>query len=348
MIALALSLLSVSSAPGRTEPKSPSDLIKYLTYQSDRPHMHGTGPASTCSSDSAKYRDDRAITKLLVGWGSLAVPAIEDALDSFEARGEESKVASKLDWLLLAYARIKGPAAFPRLRRMYNRRLSVYAADSYENDLDRSVALALGLTSYVSARVGRQALRQCALDTARSLSRTPCVAPWRQIPLLAINCNRVDEPRDALDRLILAWEQDDRVSVEASLGARAKIALDQLLEGRAWTTVRSNLLPVKAGRRVALGYQFVLTGRWAEPDGTLEEDSGSGTFEAALVNPEIETLFTNSSGVACGKVRLSFSETPITRLPRLVKYLVDNPDLADLLQVISSCAANAVPARKLP
>jgi hypothetical protein len=281
----------------------------------------------------------------LVGWGSSAVPAIEDALDSFEARGEESKVASKLGWLLLAYARIKGPAAYPRLRRMYNQRLSVYGADSYENDLDRSVALALGLTSYVSATAGSQALRQCALDTARSLSRTPCVAPWRQIPFLALNCNRVDEPRDALDRLILAWEKDDRVSVEASLGPRAKIALDQLLKGRGWTRMRSELLPVKAGRRVAFGYQFVLSGRWVEPDETLEGDKGGGTSEAVPVNPEIEALFRNSSGAACGKMHLSFSKTPP---PGMAEYMVDTPELADLLQVISSCAANAVPARKLP
>ena len=125
MLLAALGLLSVIPAIGQTETRSPADLIRYLTYQFGRPDEHGMVKGQSvvfsCGPAIGEQRDDRKLTKSLVAFGASAVPAIEEALDSFEARGEESEVASKVGWLLLAYARIKGPAALPRLSRITGR-----------------------------------------------------------------------------------------------------------------------------------------------------------------------------------------------------------------------------------
>ena len=39
---MAIGSLAASKAVAQTKPQSPSDLIRYLTYQSDRPDKHGT------------------------------------------------------------------------------------------------------------------------------------------------------------------------------------------------------------------------------------------------------------------------------------------------------------------
>jgi hypothetical protein len=314
-----IGLLSASNAIGQTEPQSPSALIRYLTYQSDRPDKHGmTKGQSTvfnCGPSLGEARDNRAITKSLVNLGPSAIPAIEEALDSFELRGKKSEVASEAGWLLLAYARIKGPAAYPRLRRMYaNSGLTAFA-----NTMDNSFALAFGLTSYVSASRGIPDFR----------------------------CSRGEEPRDALDRLILAWERDDRVSLEASLGPRAKSVLDQLLKGRAWATMRTELWPTTFGRSVGMGYRFAASGRWAEPEETLEEERGQGAIDGNSNNPEIETLFKSSSGGDCGKLRLRFfgTQRSATEDWGVERYSIDNPGLADVLRLIASCATDTVRPR---
>jgi hypothetical protein len=280
-----------------------------------------------------------------VDLGIFAAPALEEALDSFEARAKKSEVALKARWLLLAYARIKGQAAYPRLRRLYdNTSLAEYAIG-----LDSAVALALGLTSYVSALRGMQmqGFHQCSgANSTVSLSRTPCVAPAREIPYRTIRCDRGAEPKDTLDRLILAWETDDRVSLEASLGPAARAALDRLVEGKTWAAMRAEFRSNASGRAVAMGYRFALSGRWSEPDETLEEE-GRQPIGRISVNPEIDTLFKNNSGGDCGKFRLMFRDAPpnLTSGPGRVEYAIDNANLAELLRLISACETDTVPAR---
>src|SRR5579864_1113373 len=261
MLALAiLGSFSMSSAFGQTEPQSPAELIKYLTYQSDRPF------ALDCGTDLAEARHQRALTRSLVKMRTSAVPAIEEAIDSFEARGEKSAVGLHVGWLLFAYAEIEGPAAYPRLHRLIRNR----PLGSFTIVVDNSMALAFGLTSYVSS------------------SRTT-------LPAAIFRCDRFEEPRDALDTMILAWEKDDAESLKATLGPTASSALTELLKGRTWADLRSTLWHDGSQKGTAVGYRFDLPGRWSEPEETLEDHRSRGDVYTNYDGPATETSFTSPS-----------------------------------------------------
>jgi len=51
----------------------------------------------------------------LAALGSAATPAIEEALDSIEKEGVQSRLYRATFWLSLAHAKIRGPDAFPML-----------------------------------------------------------------------------------------------------------------------------------------------------------------------------------------------------------------------------------------
>lgn len=223
---------------------------------------------------------------------------------------------------------------------------------SYVTALDDSAALAFGLTSYLSALSGIQLheFRACVgNDLTSKLSRFPCVAPEREVPMKAIHCERANEPRDSLDRLIMAWQAGNHVSLEATLGPRAKVALDQMLKSRSWRSIRAELWSGAPGRGAAMGYRFNVPGRWSEPRETLEEERERTILVGNPDSVEIETSFYNRSGSGCGKLRLAFVMVTETgwrdlssggSVPGPPQYLIDNSDLADLLRLTAACAAD--------
>ena len=297
-------LLAMSISTSAAEEKSPSELIRFLTYQSDRPGKETTllGLRS-CGTTPP----DLAATRSLVEFGVSAIPDLERALSSIEKRGERSEFAFNGGWLLLAYAKINGPAAYPRLQRMIDNPKFAFL----EIDLDRAVALSLAITSYVSGSL---------------------------VPVRILHCSRGEEPRDALDQLILAWERNDRPWLEASLGPSAKAALSSLLESKAWGSLRNKLWRGTSDHRVGVGYRFETSGPWAEPEETLEweksQDAPSGTafqFDARLKN---------RFGTDCGRQRVRFLKAPAGNGGTL-GYLVDNVDLGELLRSIASCATES-------
>ncbi|MBS1856007.1 MAG: hypothetical protein JST11_11625 [Acidobacteria bacterium] len=345
----------------QTQPKTPPELIRYLTYQSDRPDKYGMvkGRSVTfsCGPALGEARDNRALTRALVGFGSAAVPALEDALDSFEARGRESGGEGEAKWLMLAYARLKGPAALPRLRRMYgNPRLP-----SYLDSLDASVALAFGFTSYLSSLRGTRIYqyRECVENGAIStLSLTPCPSFQKERPIRWIRCDRGNEPRDSLDRLILAWQADNRTAVEATLGPRAKSALREALENRSWDSLRKELQSGTSGRNVGMGYRFNAPGRWSEPDETLEEEREPTNLADVPNSFELETLFYDSLGHSCGRRRLSFLAVPesgwyrdghpSSPVPGPIEYLIEESNISDLLRLVFTCGAENSAGNRVP
>jgi hypothetical protein len=235
--------------------------------------------------------------------GTSAVPAIEEAINSFEALGENSEIWSQAGWVLLAYAQIEGPAAFPRLHRLIgNPKLGAYAFG-----VDNSVLVQL---------------------------------PSREVPIESFHCDRGEEPRDALDRMILAWETDDRPSLEAALGPTAESALTQLLKGTTWAAMRSALWSGRLKTNVDVGYRFDVPGRWSDSEETLEDERLAGNPQGNYNHPEIKTSLTTRSGNTCGETRLTVFSTPHTPWPEgRRRYAVDNSDLGNLLQRIASCAA---------
>jgi hypothetical protein len=135
--------------------------------------------------------------------GAAALPDLDKALDSLEQRGDESPFSQNGRWLLLAYAKILGVSALPRLRRM----IATPKPGVFVHDLDRAIALSFKMTSYVSA--------------IRHLTRK-------------FYCSRTDEPRDALDQFILAWARGAREWLLTSMGSSGRAALRTLLEKQTW------------------------------------------------------------------------------------------------------------------
>jgi len=235
----------------------------------------------------------------LAALGSAATPAIEEALDSIEKEGVQSRLYRATFWLSLAYAKIMGPAAFPRLRRM----IENPQLESFHNSLGDSVALSLGLTSYVA-------------------SSSVLISPS--------NCYD-QEPHHGLDRLILAWERNDQRAVEEGLGPNARAALKSMLSVGGWDALRAELWR-GSSRDAAVGYRFEAPGRWSEP----EETAGQESPRVGWRDPEIDTVFKTGSGADCGRHTVKFlTQTS----PRPAQYLIDNADLRDLLRLVTSCAA---------
>jgi hypothetical protein len=204
----------------------------------------------------------------------------------------------------------------------------------YAVSLDQSVALSLGLTSYVSA-FRKTDDHQCRVGNSEAvtLSSRPCKPASSEIPIGTVHCNRALEPRDALDRFILAVQTGNRLLREWSLGPRAKSSLGQLPKktGRA--------MQVQSGSGVpALGYRFMVAGRWSEPEENLVQDRQPGNPAGTDINPELEAAFTTRTGGPCGQMRIRFSSTSTTPFSDLGEYFVDSLNLVELINLVTACA----------
>jgi hypothetical protein len=282
----------------RTGHQSASDLIAFLTYQSGRRF----NPDMSICGYLAALEDERA-TGSLVELGASANPDLEKELDPLE-KSTEAPYFSGAGWLLQAYAEINGRSAYPRLRRMTRNPLIMSGIE-----VDSSIAVSLGLTSYVSS------VKEPIKDY--------------------FDCYRPEEPREALDSVILAWERNDREWLEKNLGPRAKAVLSSMLKGRSWADLRVELWRGAPTDDVAIGYRLDVPGRWSQPwvAESLKEAWGEVDLKRLPANPAIRALFTDSEGRACGEHTVEFSEDGGPS-----KYLVDDPELGELLRLITSCA----------
>jgi hypothetical protein len=110
-------------AIGQTSGRSTLELLKDLTYQTGR-NDFGLSVTFSCGQAMAAAKQDRALANVLVARGTSAVPDLNAAFDSMQRAGH-SPFLYNGSWLLIAYAKILGRDAFPRLRQMAeNPRLS--------------------------------------------------------------------------------------------------------------------------------------------------------------------------------------------------------------------------------
>ena len=285
---------------GGAERKKASDLIKLLTYQTDRPHSDQVRSGLFgCGQVAA----DVPLALSLIRIGPPALPMIEAALDpaGYRANG----VAIRSFWVEWAYAAIKGPDAFLRLHAL--ERLEALGLGRY--NFDGPIALSLGLTSYVS--------------DSRHASRS-------------ISCFRGPEPRDALDRIILGWETNNRTWLESGLGPAAKVALDEFVNGRSWSSVTSEFgEDQRVGR--AVGYRFEIRSRWADPEPELRQDDRPVDFKVTYPHFRIPTLFKTAGGIDCGRISVEFFGVE-PRPDSAAKYFVDSTNIVEILKLVSSCA----------
>ena len=281
-----------TAAAGESQDGSAAALVRTLIEDPDA----GAVFTIPCGESSIA----RSAAAQLTDLGSSAVPAIEDALDLIEAQDRRRAEIPNTRLILDAYVRIKGQTAYPRILKMTDGA----TMPTLQVALDDSVASLLGLTSAVSFRAGRTSLRTDSISSCRSLA-----------------------PRDALDRLIVAWEAGSRPAVEASLSPSAAVELSGQLAGISWESFRANYSRVPGDRGVTIGYRFVTT----------------STAQPGAVR--IATEFETASGQSCGTTEISFAAVPlVSGRPDPKRYLVGSSDLTALLRLISSCSVEA--ARK--
>jgi len=232
VVVLACGLIAAQSGEDRL---SAAKLIQALTEPID-PHKHPEFLETTHTLLPARRR---ATANLLVALGPAAIPDLDSALDGIVRQGEETARPWDSRWLLFVYAKIRGPKAYERLRTMADDpRLRGFS--SY---LDNSLALALGLTSYVSA---------------------PRVTQNSFGPQV--------EPRYQLDALILAWMHGNRTEMEEELGPSARSSLKSLLAKRSWAKLEHQMWHGATRSDAAIGYRFEIPGDWSQPEETLDQE----------------------------------------------------------------------------
>jgi hypothetical protein len=309
---IAAFVVAAVSAPGcwgqssaNVEPSSPKQLIRFLTG----PPI----PQLLNKNVARRAEPDRAVANALVAMGRVAVDDLDAAFDQVDRPGQKTSIAWNLRWLLFAYARIQGPAASQRLRAM----VADPRFESLGDSLDNSLAIAFILTSYVSA------------------SRV-----WH--PFI---CCRSEEPRHSLDRLILAWMQNDRSRIEDELGPKARAALDLLLANHSWLAWRSKIWGDLSKPDAAMGFRFWLAASddWSKPEETLDQGlqdrRRAPNGEQFPPDASLLTEFADRMGKDCGERRtIRFVRVPRSGSDPRVKYVVDDEDLEGLLGAITVCA----------
>lgn len=221
-----LALLLTIQASGQIIDRTPEGLIRFLTDQSRRPEAAALGIGG-CGIDQQGQEDQEAVS-LLVALGDAARLKIELFLEGLDS--SNLNPPRNVSRLLFAYSRIAGPAAFPFLWRLHGGNIP-----SLDRALDNSIALSLGLTSYVSN------------------SREPG---------LVVLC-REQQPRDALDQLLRSWQRGNREWLESALGPNARAGLTAALEDAEARPRTSEL--------TAVGYRFAIDDPWSEPEWMLED-----------------------------------------------------------------------------
>jgi hypothetical protein len=296
-----------ATAKAQVQEGSAAELIAFITYQSGRELV----VAGTCGSFGASSDADWNASRSLVNLGSAALPDLEAAFDSIHQLGRQSKFRNNAGWLLLAYAKISGPEAFPALKKMRDDP----NFSGLESDIDAASALSIGLTSFVS------------LGSRQRIEYARILHEMRGVPLGPCGGGSHIGPRDALDLLIFFWEEGDRSLLQEMLGPNARVALDKAVGSPGWDAWRAKLWRAKPDTRVVVGYLFEQN-PWSSPATTL--DSGGPTAEASG-DLDLDTRFKDRSGNDCGRTRLHFRGSDID---------LDNPDIVQILQIIGRCAAN--------
>lgn len=121
--------------------QSAAELIRSLTRLSDLEAM------GVINNPCGQLMTERRSAMALAALGDAALPDLEKVLDATDARQGTS---FGLPWLEMAYARIKGRAAYERLRGLeLDSKVGAdgpFGEDSGRRELDSAVALSLGLT----------------------------------------------------------------------------------------------------------------------------------------------------------------------------------------------------------
>ena len=249
---------------------------------------------------------EAALAKSLVQIGPPLLPLIEREFQRASAPGSNLGFVSV--WLEPIYAKIVGSPAFSVLKQ----RETSSGDGTKRRNLDRALAVSLGITSYVSDT--RMAIRE-------------------------ISCIRGAGPRSALDQLIVGWLQADLKWLEAALGPVAKTSLQQLILREHWELLRAKLMK-GGGSPIAIGFKFNIPNAWRIAEPALESTEAADSFEELPDRSTlaIETVFYGSNGVRCGAMPITFNKIDDNMLST---HQVDSMDIEQLLRLLSTCGTSA-------
>jgi hypothetical protein len=263
-------------------------------------HKETPDPSKVQLLTCGGYAAERRVARELALRGPAALPEIRSNLISIEAQADQN---GGVHWLLLALARIEGTNAYPDLRRILDEpRLAVLS-----NTADEAIALALGLTSYVSKN--------------------------RRWGVLS-DCGPSFQPREAMDQLILSTLQANDAELEASLGAATRVAFDR------WRKQKHNIAKAKPGNP-SVGYRIDTAGSWGDPPETLEGAVSIHAGDGPAY--ELPVFLKDAAGKDCGRASIRFTNQMTFPLrggdiPKL-SFLIDSPDIGYIVEMISSCAS---------
>lgn len=295
----ALPLCAVHAQP---PDQSNLQLIQSLSVRSSGPDGTNEISAFSCG-ETDETRRQRAIARQLALQKSAAGPELATVLRSIKESGRTSPFFTNLGWLALAYARSQGPAAVQLLRTMS----ADPKLDSFRVGIDRAIALALGLTSYVSGLTDGQPTVIC----------------------------RRGEPRDSLNLLISSLQHGDQGGIESSLGPSGLEAFTRMLTGKSWTALYQEIWHRANNGQGAVGYAFAITGRWSEPEETLDENRSYDDTPLKSDSVTLGTRFTTAGGADCGRYTIDFQK--LKQPTGGVVYRLNNSDLDGLLRIINTC-----------
>lgn len=257
-------------------------------------------PTLNCVATGSAKRDREAIERL-VSLGERSVPALEEEFGAIAKKGENGQYTPNLQLLFYAYATIRGARAFPLLRDMELR--PHFSSETVP--IDGAIAAALGLTSYLSV--------------VHPLGR------------LLVACQG-QQPRNALDQMAVAWERGDRLWFETSLSGAAARAV-AVKDDDEWQAFRRTLW--RDAPNGAIGYKFQVPGSSSEPSTLIPSQARVPNDEEGV---DLDTAFYDRNGRSCGHTMIRFIRVATPKPPGYLGYVVDNPNIADVLRLISACA----------
>lgn len=272
-----------------------------------------TGRAS-CGIDNR----NRLIASTIADLGKVSLPFLEKVLSDLETAGVKSRYFMNARWVYIAFARIQGPSSFGRLRQLMN------TTEHHQESLDDAVALALGITSYVSAR-----------------SREPA----------GRTCNRVGEPRFAMNRIALGCQQADLSMIQSALSDKGKAALAALLRTKTLRQVMDRSGKITPGVDAAVGFKFSAPDEFSEPIEPLKapqilqqpfQTSDEMTPIRMLTESmpmTLSALLFDRLGNRCKTIVIQFSENPSFSINSPILYLIDDTNLDDLLGRLAYCSS---------
>ena len=260
------------------------------------------GPETfTCGAERAMREE----VQKLVMVGPRVLPEIEGALAEVESMGIRSKFGPKIGWLCYVYAKLNGPRALPRLQELRTKPSYAFVSAG----IDDSIALSLGLTSY--------------LDSDRPLAER-------------MDCSKPIDPRNALDGIILGWQKQDRAWIEKQLGPNALASLAASLKKTSWAEWSSKRWRGTGGARI-IGYRFLDEGDWNLPSETLSSQEPQIDVMVAKRVSSLATRFVDHSGNTCGAMTIVIRSTGDYFRPSKI----DNPNIVQVLSLIASCSLRA-------